>query len=120
MLSGKLQYRGYVTSTLGVTVTRLLEAFVTVTFIMSVLHFLPRLTSWGNLYNKGERGQDYGQGDSDDLISFRNTIGNQREIVPPLNRRKISYWSDNEGDSKYRKDSQRSLITISLDISSCL
>ena len=82
---------------------------------MSVLHFLPRLTSWGNLYSKGdgERSQDHSQNDSDDLMSLRNKIGNQREIVPPLfnngrRRRKISYWSDNEDDKKYGRDLQRS------------
>ena len=82
---------------------------------MSVLHFLPRLTSWGNLYSKGEgeRSQDYSQNDSDDLISLRNKIGVQREIVPPLfnngrRRRKISYWSENEEDKKYGRDLQRS------------
>ena len=79
---------------------------------MSVLHFLPRLSSWGNLYSRGERNhEDYSQNDSDDLLLLREKINNQREIVPPLskgsNRRKISYWSDNEVDSKYRRDLQR-------------
>ena len=87
---------------------------------MSVLHFLPRLTSWGNLYSKGERTQDFSQNDSDDLLSLRNKIGNQRQIVPPLSkgrhRRKISYWSDNEEDKKYRRDLQRSFILLEIPL----
>ena len=79
---------------------------------MSVLHFLPRLSSWSNLYSRGERNhEDYSQNEPDDLLLLREKINNQREIVPPLskgsNRRKISYWSDNEVDSKYRRDLQR-------------
>ena len=88
---------------------------------MSVLHFLPRLTSWGNLYSRGERSQeDYSQNESDDLISLRDKISNQRELAPPLSkgsyRRKISYWSDDEVDSKHRRDLQRSWNLWSLNI----
>ena len=71
---------------------------------MSVLHILPRLASWGNLYSKGERVQDYGQDGLEDLISLRKKISHDRDLIPltkDASRRKISYWSDYEEDNNF-------------------
>ena len=81
---------------------------------MSVLHFLPRITSWSNLYKNqttsssdgGLRTREFKQ----DLVSYQLKLEKElqhhdMEGQRPQNyhRKKISYWSDEEGENNYTR-----------------
>ena len=63
--------------------------------MMSVIHFLPRIASWRNLYDKKSPSPIREEGDNiQDLIAQIQSHNNGFQRGPP--RKKISYWSEDD------------------------
>ena len=82
---------------------------------MSVIHFLPRIASWRNLYDKKSPSPIREEGDNiQDLIAQIQSHNNGFQRGPP--RKKISYWSE---DDRSISEIQRQTFSPTDHITAC-
>ena len=83
--------------------------------MMSVIHFLPRIASWRNLYDKKSPSPIREEGDNiQDLIAQIQSHNNGFQRGPP--RKKISYWSE---DDRSISEIQRQTFSPTYLITAC-